>query len=34
MVAPARTHPGFYEAFGVRPGDRMWIEPKDRVVMW
>ena len=34
MVAPARNHPGFYEAFGVRPGDRMWIEPKDRVVMW
>ena len=34
MVAPVRNHPGFYEAFGVRPGDRMWIEPKDRVEMW
>ena len=34
MIAPARSHPGFYEAFGVRPGDKMWIEPGDRVEMW
>lgn len=34
MVAPARNHPGFYEVFGVRSGDRMWIDPKDRVTMW
>jgi len=34
MVAPARNHPGFYEAFGIRLGDKMWIDPKDRVTMW
>jgi predicted metalloendopeptidase len=34
MIAPARNHPGFYDAFGFRPGDKMWIEPKDRVEMW
>jgi predicted metalloendopeptidase len=34
MVAPVRNHPGFYDAFGVRAGDKMWIDPKDRVVMW
>jgi len=34
MVAPSRNHPGFYEAFGIRPGDGMWIDPKDRVTMW
>jgi putative endopeptidase len=28
------NHPAFYEAFGVRPGDKMWIDPKDRVEMW
>jgi predicted metalloendopeptidase len=34
MVAPASSHPGFYEAFGIRPGDKMWVAPKDRVSMW
>lgn len=34
MVAPARNHSGFYEAFGVRPGDKMWLDPKNRVSMW
>jgi predicted metalloendopeptidase len=29
-----RNHPGFYDAFGIRPGDKMWIDPKERVVMW
>jgi predicted metalloendopeptidase len=34
MVAPVINHPGFYDAFGVRSGDKMWIDPKDRVTMW
>jgi predicted metalloendopeptidase len=34
MVAPARNLQGFYDAFGIRPGDKMWNSPKDRVVMW
>ncbi|PQO88989.1 peptidase M13 [Massilia phosphatilytica] len=29
-----RNHPGFYEAFGVKPGDRMYLAPDDRVVFW
>jgi len=34
MVAPVINHPGFYDAFGIRAGDKMWLEPKDRVSMW
>lgn len=34
MIAPARNVPAFYDAFGIRPGDAMWIDPKDRVSMW
>ncbi|WP_373992208.1 M13 family metallopeptidase [Duganella sp. BuS-21] len=29
-----RNQPGFYEAFGVKPGDKMYLAPKDRVLMW
>ena len=29
-----RNHPGFYEAFDVKPGDKMYLAPKDRVIMW
>jgi predicted metalloendopeptidase len=28
------NQPGFYEAFGVKPGDKLWREPKDRVRIW
>ena len=34
MIAPARSIPGFYSAFGIRPGDPMWLEPKERVAIW
>lgn len=34
MVAPTRNLPGFYDAFGVRPGDKMWIAPDQRVDIW
>ncbi|WP_311197407.1 M13 family metallopeptidase [Rugamonas brunnea] len=29
-----RNQPGFYSAFGVKKGDKMYLEPKDRVIMW
>jgi putative endopeptidase len=29
-----RNQPGFYDAFGVKPGDKMYLEPKDRVIIW
>ncbi|USX29769.1 M13 family peptidase [Oxalobacteraceae bacterium OTU3CINTB1] len=29
-----RNQPGFYDAFGVKPGDKLYLAPKDRVIMW
>ena len=29
-----RNQPGFYEAFGVKPGDGMYLAPKERVIIW
>ena len=29
-----RNQPGFYQAFGVKPGDKMYLPPKERVIMW
>jgi len=31
---PMRNQPGFYDAFDVKPGDKMYLPPKDRVIMW
>ncbi|WP_179675214.1 M13 family metallopeptidase [Duganella sp. 1224] len=31
---PMRNQPGFYDAFSVKPGDKMYLPPKDRVIMW
>jgi putative endopeptidase len=28
------NQPGFYEAFGVKEGDKMYVAPKDRVTIW
>ena len=28
------NQPGFYEAFGVKPGDRMYTAPEKRVIIW
>ena len=28
------NQPAFYEAFGVKPGDKMYLAPKDRVIIW
>jgi predicted metalloendopeptidase len=29
-----RNHPGFYEAYDVKPGDKMYLKPEERVVFW
>jgi predicted metalloendopeptidase len=34
MVAPSRNLQDFHDAFGVRPGDAMWIDPAKRVDIW
>jgi predicted metalloendopeptidase len=28
------NQPGFFEAFDVKPGDRMYLSPEQRVIMW
>ncbi|HEX4152395.1 MAG TPA: M13 family metallopeptidase [Steroidobacteraceae bacterium] len=33
-VAPVRNQPGFYQAFGVEPGDKMYLTPAERVTIW
>ena len=29
-----KNQPGFYEAFKVKAGDKMYLAPKDRVIIW
>jgi predicted metalloendopeptidase len=29
-----RNHPGFYEAFDVKAGDKMYLPPEERVIFW
>ncbi|MGZ8314935.1 MAG: M13 family metallopeptidase [Telluria sp.] len=29
-----RNHPGFYDAFSVKPGDKMYLPPEQRVIFW
>ncbi len=29
-----RNQPGWYRAFGVKKGDKMYLPPKERVIMW
>jgi predicted metalloendopeptidase len=29
-----RNHPGFYEAFDVKPEDKMYLPPEQRVIFW
>jgi predicted metalloendopeptidase len=33
-LAPAQQVPAFYKAFGIRPGDPMWLAPSERVAIW
>ncbi len=32
--APLKNQAGFYEAFGVEPGDKMYLPPAERVTIW
>jgi len=29
-----RNHPGYYDAFDVKPGDKMYLAPEQRVIFW
>jgi predicted metalloendopeptidase len=29
-----RNHPGFYETYEVKPGDKMYLAPEERVIFW
>ncbi|WP_426168366.1 M13 family metallopeptidase [Pseudoduganella sp. R-34] len=29
-----KNHPGFYDAFGVKEGDKMYLPPEQRVIFW
>ncbi len=29
-----KNHPGFYDAFGVKDGDKMYLPPEQRVIFW
>jgi putative endopeptidase len=33
-TAPLRNQPGFYAAFGLKPGDKMYLAPNERVSIW
>jgi putative endopeptidase len=33
-LAPLRNQPGFYGAFGLKPGDKMYLPPEQRVSIW
>ena len=33
-TAPLRNQAGFYAAFGVKEGDRMYLPPQQRVSIW
>jgi putative endopeptidase len=33
-IAPLRNMQEFFDAFGVKPGDKMWRAPEDRVKIW
>ena len=34
MIAPAQHEPSFYEAFGIRSGDPMWLPENNRIAIW
>jgi predicted metalloendopeptidase len=33
-LAPLLNQPGFYEAFDVKSGDKMYLAPDKRVIIW
>jgi putative endopeptidase len=34
MLAPSQHDRSYYEAFGIKSGDAIWLDPKDRVSIW
>ena len=34
MAAPSQHEQGFYEAFGIKAGDSVWLDEKERVKIW
>jgi len=34
MAAPSQHEQGYFDAFGIRAGDRMWLDPNDRATIW
>ncbi len=34
ILGPTRNHDAWYEAFDVKPGDKLYIAPEDRVKLW
>jgi putative endopeptidase len=34
VTGSLRNHPAFYTTFGVKPGDRMYLAPEQRVLLW
>ena len=34
VLGSLRNHPAYYTTFGVKPGDRMYLAPNDRVSLW
>jgi predicted metalloendopeptidase len=32
--ATLRNQPGFYQAFGLKPGDKMYLPPEERITIW
>jgi putative endopeptidase len=33
-LAPLRNQPGFYKAFNLKPGDKMYLAQEQRVIIW
>jgi predicted metalloendopeptidase len=33
-TAPVKNQPGLYTAFGLKPGDGMYLAPEQRVLIW
>jgi predicted metalloendopeptidase len=34
VIGVTRNHPAFYPAFDVKPGDKMYLAPDERVLLW
>jgi len=34
VIGSLRNHPAYYTTFGVKPGDKMYLAPADRVSLW